>query len=116
MALPTRKKMRTRIVIMFPPSGHCPPPPEGVLELHTPTHLPGQHPTTSLDDFIGENMFTNKPPNTTRVFFVNVNGLQFGSLGDEFTDVCFQMNEANIDILSLAETKLDTQKRNVVAT
>jgi hypothetical protein len=61
-------------------------------------------------------MFTNKPPNTTRMFFVNVNGLQFGALGGEFTDVCFQMNEANIDILGLAETKLDTQKRNVVAT
>jgi hypothetical protein len=50
------------------------------------------------------------------MFFVNVNGLQFGSLGGEFTEVCFQMNEANIDILGLAETKLDSQKRNVVAT
>jgi hypothetical protein len=57
-------------------------------------------------------MFTNKPSNTTRIFFVNVNGLQFGSLGGEFTEVCSQMNEANIDILGLAESKLDTQKRN----
>jgi exonuclease III len=45
------------------------------------------------------------------MFFLNVNGLRFGSLGGEFTEVCFQMNEANIDILGLAETKLDTQKR-----
>jgi hypothetical protein len=116
MALPTRKKMRTRIVIMFPPSEHCPPPPEGDLELHTPTHLPGPHSTTSFDDFIRERMSTNKPSNTTRMFFVNVHGLQFGSLGGEFIEVCFQMDEANIDILGLAETKLDSQKRNVVAT
>jgi exonuclease III len=45
------------------------------------------------------------------MFFLNVNGLRFGSLGGEFTEVCSQMNEANIDILGLAETKLDTQKR-----
>jgi hypothetical protein len=65
---------------------------------------------------IGARMYTNKPPNPTRIFFVYVNGLQFGSLGGEFTDLCFQMNEANIDVLSIAETKLDTQKRIVVAT
>ena len=74
-----------------------------------PTHI-------TPEIFLGDKMPDDKPPNTTRMFFVNVNGLRFGPQGGEFLEVCAQMHSAHIDMLGLAETKLDTQKREVVAT
>jgi exonuclease III len=50
------------------------------------------------------------------MYFVNVNGLRFGPRGGDFSEVCATMHTAHIDILGLAETKLDTHKRNVIAT
>ena len=53
-------------------------------------------------------MADHKPENTTRMYFVNVNGLRFGPQGGDFLDACATMHTAHIDILGLAETKLDT--------
>ena len=61
-------------------------------------------------------MADHKPENTTRMYFVNVNGLRVGPQGGDFLDACATMHTAHIDILGLAETKLDTHKRNVLTT
>jgi hypothetical protein len=70
----------------------------------------------SPDSFIGDKMTPNKPPNTTRMFFANVNGLRFGPQGGDFIDLCAQMDISHIDLLGIAETKLDTQNGIVAAT
>jgi hypothetical protein len=59
-------------------------------------------------DFFGDKICTSKPPNTTGMYFQNVNGLHFIPSGGDFTDTCAKKHEANIDILGIAETKLDT--------
>jgi hypothetical protein len=58
----------------------------------------------------------HKTENTTRMYFVNVNGLRFGPQGGDSLDACASMHTAHIDILEVAETKLDTHKRNVLTT
>ena len=47
-------------------------------------------------------MADHKPENTTRMYFVNVNGLRFGPQGGDFLDACATMHTAHIDILGLA--------------
>ena len=75
-------------------------------------------PTTSAspDCFIGDEMTPIPQPSTTRIYFVNVNGLSYGATGGEFSEVCATMATDNIDILGLAETKLDTYHRKVLST
>jgi hypothetical protein len=56
-------------------------------------------------------MADHKTENTTRMYFINVNGLQFGPQGGDFLDACGTIHTVHIDILGLAETKLDTVQR-----
>jgi exonuclease III len=50
------------------------------------------------------------------MYFVNVNGLRLGPSGGDFSDLCTNMEEAHIDILGLAETKLNTCHQSFVST
>jgi exonuclease III len=62
----------------------------------------------------------NPPPRrasgSTRVYFVNVNGIRYGARGGEMNEVCVRVLEGNIDIIGIAETKLDTTMSCVVHT
>ena len=61
-------------------------------------------------------MSPHKPPNITRLYFVNVNGLRYGPQGGDFADICSTMASSHIDLLGLVETKLDTRLSYVVDT
>lgn len=74
---------------------------------------PLYHSSYSPDDTIGDHLPPSKPPNTTRIYFVNVNGISFGSLGGDFSAICTAVKEHGIDILGVAETKLDTHHPRV---
>jgi hypothetical protein len=101
-----------------------------MIESRGPAHLPldtnleplsqiqdSACPVASLcEDFLGDRIRTSKPPNTTRMHFQNVNGLNYTSSGGEFNDICAQIHKDNINILGIAETKLDTQRKAVVPT
>lgn len=87
---------------------------------HTPPIPPTPHPSipsfSNSDDFIGDRMSPHKPPNITRLYFVNVNGLRYGPQGGDFANICSKMASSHIDLLGLVETKLDTRLSYVVAT
>ncbi|KAG7367974.1 endonuclease/exonuclease/phosphatase family protein [Nitzschia inconspicua] len=71
---------------------------------------------TSPDSFLGDLLATPKPPEHTRLYFVNANGLHHGALGGDFAEVCQTMSEEHIDIMGIAETHLDTRHPNLVRT
>jgi hypothetical protein len=60
----------------------------------------------------------NPPPQrasgSTRIYFVNANGIWYGARGGEMNEVCARVLEGNIDIIGIAETKLDTTMPCVV--
>jgi hypothetical protein len=60
-------------------------------------------------------MSADKPPNTTRLYYANVNGLAYGPRGGDFAEACCTVKKAHIDLLGIGETKLDTKWRNVAA-
>jgi hypothetical protein len=70
---------------------------------------------SSITDNIGDPLPAHKPPNTTRVYFANVNGLQYGAQGGDFATICNTMHSSHIDILGLVETKLDSNLPYVMA-
>ena len=51
-----------------------------------------------------------KPPNTTRIYGQNVNGIALDQLGGDFTNLCSIVRESQIDIAGFSEHKLDTTK------
>ncbi|KAG7367962.1 hypothetical protein IV203_030705 [Nitzschia inconspicua] len=59
-------------------------------------------------------LVTPKPPEHTRLYFVNANGLHHGALGGEFAEACETASEEHIDIMGIAETHLNTKYPNLV--
>ncbi|KAG7344320.1 hypothetical protein IV203_022328 [Nitzschia inconspicua] len=83
------------------------------------SHQPDSTPIQSdvrPDSFLGDLLATPKPPEHTRLYFVNANGLLHGALGGEFAEVCETMSEQHIDIMGIAESHLDTRFPNLVQT
>jgi len=66
------------------------------------------------DDTVGSFLPTSKPPNTTRIYFININGITFSPTFSEFHDIASTTKDHGIDILGIAETKLDTMQRRVI--
>jgi hypothetical protein len=62
----------------------------------------------SITDNVGDPLPAHKPSNTTRLYFANVNGLQYGAQGGDLATTCNTMHNSHIDILGLVETKLDS--------
>jgi hypothetical protein len=62
------------------------------------------------EDTIGDLLPPSKPPNTTQVYFINVNGITYESTGSDFATTGKAANDHGIDILSIAETHLDTTR------
>lgn len=93
-----------------------------VSQLAAPTpsyHSDDEFPTSTPTDpitactFLGDTLPPSKPPNTTRVYFINTNGIRFGATGGEFREICNTMHTDNIDVLGIVETKLDTHHPGV---
>jgi hypothetical protein len=61
------------------------------------------------EDTIGNRLPLSKPPNTTRVYFINLNGIAYETNGGNFATIGKAANDHGIDILSIAETLLDFQ-------
>jgi hypothetical protein len=59
-------------------------------------------------DTIGDLLPPSKPLNTTRMYFINVNGITYESTGGDFANIGKAANDHGIDILGIAETHLDT--------
>jgi exonuclease III len=74
-----------------------------------------EHPVDE-DAIIGAMMPLEKPAGTTRFYFVNINGMKFEALGGEFDEMCQQVQDAGIDVMGIAETKLDTTNSHVTQT
>jgi hypothetical protein len=60
------------------------------------------------EDTVGDLLPPTKPPNTTRVYFINVNGITYGPTGGDFATIGKAAHDHGIDILGIAETHLDT--------
>lgn len=73
-------------------------------------------PNITTNTTIGNPMKQNKESGTTRVYFINVNGIQFGAEGGDMNDICRQMQESNIDVIGAAEIHLDTTLPHVNTT
>ena len=102
------------------PSNPLPSPDASILDdssTDSATTQPLPQPEFTSEFLIGDTMSSDKPPNTTRVYFVNINGLPFHpSTSGGFEEACNTMATSHIDILGIAETKLDTNYRNVYFT
>jgi len=62
------------------------------------------------EDTVGDFLPPSKPPNTTRVYFINVNGISYGATGGDFATIGKTAADHGIDILGIAETHLDTTR------
>ena len=72
------------------------------------THIQGQQLPGMQDNFyVGDVMALPKNPTTTRVYFQNVNGINLTQLGN-WSEICEHLRDMEVDIVLLAEHKLDT--------
>jgi hypothetical protein len=99
-----------------PSSISLPTNPSIPIHQHPPPILPPQNdidPTIYLqpNPILGDPLQEDKPTNTTRLYFANVNGLNLTGDGGDLTDICNQMKTIEADIICLAETHLDTLYR-----
>jgi hypothetical protein len=69
-----------------------------------------------VDEWVIDELPPWRASGSTRVYFVNANGIRFGAKGGEMHEVCARVLEGNIDIIGIAETKLDTKMACVVHT
>jgi hypothetical protein len=69
-----------------------------------------------VDEWIGDEIPPHRESGSTRVYFVNANGIRYGAKGGEMNEVCARVLEGNIDIIGIAETKLDTKMACVIHT
>ena len=67
----------------------------------------------SANDFVKQALPT-KTAGSTRFYWNNMNGLQFGDQGGEMNEVCDSVSEAEIDVLGAMEHKQDTTMPKVV--
>ena len=62
------------------------------------------------NDTFGDSMIIPTPPDRTRVYFINLNGLNLTKGAVKFRDLCSEIQSAEIDIFAAAEHNLDTNK------
>jgi hypothetical protein len=72
--------------------------------------------SVSVDEWVGDELPPQRSSDSTRIYFVNANGIQYGAMGGEMNEVCARVMEGNIDIIGIAETKLDMKMACVVHT
>jgi hypothetical protein len=65
---------------------------------------------------VGDELPPQRASGSTRIYFINANGIQYGARGGEINKVCARVLEGNIDIIGIAGTKLDTKIACVVHT
>jgi hypothetical protein len=70
----------------------------------------------SVDEWVGDELPPQRASGSTRIYFVNANGIRYGARGGEFNEVCARVLEGNIEIIGIAEMKLDTKMPCVVQT
>jgi hypothetical protein len=70
----------------------------------------------SVDKWVGNEFPPRRASGSTRIYFVNANGIGYGTRGGEMSEVCARVLEGNIDIIGIAETKLDTKMACVIHT
>jgi hypothetical protein len=63
----------------------------------------------SVDEWVGDEFPPQRASGSTRVYFVNANGIWYGAMGGEMNKVCARVLEGNINIIGIAEMKLDTK-------
>jgi hypothetical protein len=69
-----------------------------------------------VDEWVGDKLPPERVAGFTRFYFVNANGIRYGALGGEMDEVYSRVSEGNIDVLGIAETKLDTTMPCVLKT
>ena len=65
------------------------------------------------EDFIGDILDENPPEGTTRIYFQNLNGLNWDNEGGKWPYICEVMDGIQVDIACFAETNLDTNNYDV---
>jgi hypothetical protein len=63
-----------------------------------------------LNNIFGDSMKTPIVPNRTRIYFINLNGINLTKGGIKFRDLCSEVQKADIHILAASEHNLDTNK------
>jgi hypothetical protein len=58
---------------------------------------------------VGDELPPQRASGSTRIYFVNANGIRYGARGGEMNEVCMRVLEGNIDIIGIAETKWTQQ-------
>ena len=61
-------------------------------------------------DVFGYTMPTPAPTNTTRLYFINLNGLNLEKKAVNFRDLCEKLRKADVHLFAAAEHNLDTNK------
>jgi exonuclease III len=77
---------------------------------------PSSSTVVSVDKWVGDEFPPHRESGSTRVYFVNANGIWYGTKGGKMNEVCARVLEGNIDIIGIAETKLDTNMACVIHT
>jgi hypothetical protein len=77
---------------------------------------PPSSPSTgvSVDEWVGDERHPHRESGSTRVYFVNANSIRYGARGGEMNEVCTRVLEGNINIIGIADTKLDTKMACVI--
>jgi hypothetical protein len=72
----------------------------------TPPHL-------QLNDIFEDTMQSPAPANTTRLYFINLNGLNLKKEAVKFWDLCEELRKADVHLFAAAEHNLDTNEFSV---
>lgn len=67
-------------------------------------------PPMKTNDAFGDRMRTPIDNDTTRMYFINLNGLSLQNKAEKFRTLCEEMNKANVHLFAAAEHNLDTNK------
>jgi hypothetical protein len=67
-------------------------------------------PPIDPNDVFGDSMTIPIPRHTTRLYFINVNGLNLQKNSAKFRDLCEEMHRSDVHLFAAAEINLDTQK------
>jgi hypothetical protein len=71
--------------------------------------LPGVQPMKCNPSF-GDEMIMPCDPHSTRLYFINLNGLNLQKDAVQFRDLCEEIRKADIDVFAAAEHNLDSNK------
>jgi hypothetical protein len=62
------------------------------------------------NDIFGETMTQPIAPDTTRLYFINLNGLNLQNNSVKFWELCEELNKADVHLFAAAELNLGTNK------